>query len=125
MVAVLFYFIAASDRRQAFTFLDRTVYATSAHPQCSIRETNSGLGRNQRLQGLRKMHQDWQEIYRAAVLETDDDKLAGKIDLATAVLQEVLLELSSLPGHSSEQQRITDALQTLDIIRRIELQNSA
>jgi signal transduction histidine kinase len=74
--------------------------------------------------GNSEMRQNWQEIYRAAVLETDHHKLANKIDLATAALGEVLREPSSGPEHSSEKQRITDALRTLDIIRRIELQIS-
>src|ERR1700737_3078056 len=68
------------------------------------------------------MHQDWEEAYRAAVLETDHHKLIDKIESATTVLRESLLEASSSPEHLSERRRIEDALRTLDMIRRIELQ---
>jgi hypothetical protein len=71
------------------------------------------------------MTQDWKEVYRAAVLETDQHKLVDKIDLAISVLTERLLDASSSPEHRSERQRIEDALRTLDVIRRIELQISA
>src|SRR5437667_12840452 len=60
--------------------------------------------------------------YRAAVLETDHNKLMDKIDSATTVLRKALLEASSPPEHIGERQRIEDALRTLDMIRRIELQ---
>jgi len=68
------------------------------------------------------MRQDWEEAYRAAVLETDHHKLAEKIDLAITVLRQCLKESSSPPERSSERQRMEDALRTLDMIRRIELQ---
>jgi hypothetical protein len=71
------------------------------------------------------MAQDWEEVYQAAVLETDHHKLIDKLDLATAVLQESLLETSSSPEHAGERRRITDALRILDTIRRIELQTPA
>ena len=68
------------------------------------------------------MYQDWEEAYRAAVLETDHNKLMDKIDSATTVLRKSLLEASSPPEHLGERQRIEDALRTLDTIRRTELQ---
>jgi hypothetical protein len=71
------------------------------------------------------MYQDWEEAYRAAVLETDHNKLIDKMDSATTVLRKSLLEASSPPAHLGERQRIKDALRTLDMIRRIELQISA
>jgi hypothetical protein len=67
------------------------------------------------------MLQDWEGAYRAAVLETDEHKLMGKIDSAMAVLRACLLELDSSPEHFDERQRISDALRTLEMIRRIEL----
>jgi hypothetical protein len=45
-----------------------------------------------------------------------------KIDSATTVLRKSLLEASSPPEHIGERQRIEDALRTLDMIRRTELQ---
>jgi isopropylmalate/homocitrate/citramalate synthase len=67
------------------------------------------------------MYQDWEEAYRAAVLETDHNRLIDKIDSATTVLRKSLLETSSSPEHVGERQRIEDALRTLDMIRRIDL----
>jgi hypothetical protein len=68
------------------------------------------------------MLENWEGAYRAAMLETDPGKLIGKIDSATAVLRTRLLELSSSPTESGETERIADALRTLDLIRRVELQ---
>jgi hypothetical protein len=67
------------------------------------------------------MPQHWEEAYRAAVLETDRDKLADRIDLAMAVLRACLREIRC----SRERQRIEDAVRTLDLIRRTELTISA
>ena len=71
------------------------------------------------------MPQDWEAVYRAAVLEMDRYKMAERIDLAVSVLTERLLEAGSSPEHNIERRRIVDALHTLDVIRRTELQISA
>jgi hypothetical protein len=63
----------------------------------------------------------WEETYRAAVLETDQNKLIDKIDFAIAALGASLAELDSAPERSAERRRILDALCTLDMIRRVEL----
>ena len=55
------------------------------------------------------MHQDWKEAYRAAVLETDHNKLIDKIDSATTVLRKSLLEASSPPEHLGERQGFPSA----------------
>ena len=55
------------------------------------------------------MPRNWEEAYRAAVLETDGDKLANRIDWAMAVLGDCLREI----GCSPEGQRIEDAVRTL------------
>lgn len=68
-----------------------------------------------------EMPQPWEEPYRAAVLETDQRKLADKIDTANIILWQRLLELGCSADRSQERQRVTDALLTLDMIRRIEL----
>jgi hypothetical protein len=68
------------------------------------------------------MHRGWEEAYRAAVLETDNRQLIDRIDSARTVLRESLLEANSSLEHISERQRIEDALRTLDMIRRIQLQ---
>lgn len=64
------------------------------------------------------MLQDWEETYRAAVLETEHDKLTEKVDLAITVIRWRLS--SSSPEQSRERQRMEDALRTLDLIRRVE-----
>jgi hypothetical protein len=64
--------------------------------------------------------QPWEEAYRAAVLETDHRKLADKIDAANVILWQCLLELDTSSGQGKERQRLSDALLTLDMIRRIE-----
>lgn len=71
------------------------------------------------------MPQEWEAAYRAAMLETDQHKLIGRIDSAMTVLRASLLELDASLEHLSERQRISDALRTLDMIRRIELKVSA
>jgi hypothetical protein len=63
----------------------------------------------------------WEGAYRAAMLETDQRKLIGKIDSATGVLRACLLELGSSPKESGETERIADALRTLELIRQVEL----
>jgi hypothetical protein len=68
------------------------------------------------------MVQDWERAYRAAMLETDQRKLVGKIDSATEVLRACLLELGSSNEETSETERIADALRTLELIRRVELE---
>ena len=67
------------------------------------------------------MPENWEDAYRAAVLETDHKKLIAKIGTATTVLRKSLLEASSSPERIRERQRIEDALRTLDTISRIEL----
>jgi hypothetical protein len=68
------------------------------------------------------MSEDWEGAYLAAVLETDHRKLMGKIDSAMVVLRACLLELGSSSNENDETQRIADALLTLEVIRRSELQ---
>jgi hypothetical protein len=56
------------------------------------------------------MPQDWEAVYRAAVLEMDRDKMAERIDVAISVLTGRLLEAGSSPEHNIERRRIVDAL---------------
>jgi hypothetical protein len=55
------------------------------------------------------------------MVENDHHKLIGKIDLAIPVLRARLQELDSADELLTERQRISDALLTLDTVRRIEL----
>jgi hypothetical protein len=65
--------------------------------------------------------QGWEAVYRQAMFETDQHKLIGKIDLAIPVLRARLQELDSADELLTERQRISDALLTLDTVRRVEL----
>lgn len=67
------------------------------------------------------MTPDWEAVYEDAVLETDSSRLGYRIDSAVVVLCGRLLELGFLPQHVGERHRIVDALQTLHMIRRTEL----
>jgi hypothetical protein len=61
------------------------------------------------------MPQDWEAVYRAAVLEMDRQKMHERIDLVVSVLTGCLREASSSPEHRLERGRIEDALHTLDV----------
>lgn len=67
------------------------------------------------------MPPEWESIFQDVVLEADYSRLEDRIDLAVAVLCARLLELGSRPEHLGERHRIVDALQTLHMIRRIDL----
>ena len=61
----------------------------------------------------------WQELYEAAILETDDGKLAKRLPVAKAAIDARLQELHM--GHQvtlEERQAISDALNGLDGLRR-------
>ena len=72
-----------------------------------------------------EMRNPWEEAYRAAVMETDCRKLVDKLDAANVVLWERLVEIGASTEQSKERQQLTDALLTLDMIRRIELKIAA
>jgi hypothetical protein len=59
----------------------------------------------------------------ASVVRDRSQKIAGKIESAVAVLPDPLAELDLSPEHLSEKQLLPDALRTLDMIRRLELQD--
>jgi hypothetical protein len=67
------------------------------------------------------MSEDWEAAYCSAMLETDPQKLAVKIDSATVLLQACLSALNSAPESIQQRTRIQDALRTLDAARRLEL----
>jgi hypothetical protein len=70
------------------------------------------------------MYHDWEKAYCAAVLETDISRLPERINEALAIIHECLNE-SSLGKRSVEQERMEDALRTLQTIQRIELHTLA
>jgi hypothetical protein len=71
------------------------------------------------------MLQDWESAYRAAILETDPSQLSAKIDSATTAICASMLELDAAGEGGAKRQRLLDALSTLDLIRRVELNPSA
>jgi len=64
---------------------------------------------------------DWEELYRAAVLERDHKILASRIDFAQTVLRKRLQELWRSPEHHDDRLRIERAMRMLDLLRRTEL----
>ena len=73
------------------------------------------------MRGSIRVTPDWEAIYEQAVLETDSSRLGPRIDSAVVVLCGRLLELGLQPEHIGERHRIVDALQTLHMVRRTEL----
>jgi hypothetical protein len=59
-------------------------------------------------------HVNWLELYRAALLELDKEKLLGRIELAQKAIQERARELAETGnGSVEEKQKIGDALASL------------
>lgn len=71
------------------------------------------------------MSQNWEDVYTAAVLETDSLKVTDKLDSAIIILQTELTRVGSMPEHELEKRRIQEALWTLETIRRVEFEASA
>ena len=62
--------------------------------------------------------QDWEKLYRAAVLESDPSKLLRRIEDAEAAILERSRNLSKSPAnHGKEQDAITRALHILSLLR--------
>lgn len=61
----------------------------------------------------------WNELYKAAVLETDDGKLQQRIHAAKSAIDIRLEEIQKDHGGTPEErQAITDALNGLNVLRR-------
>ncbi len=61
----------------------------------------------------------WEEVYAAAILETDDTKLPNRLHVAKAAIDDRLHELQLDHGGSPEErQAISDALGGLNALRR-------
>jgi len=68
----------------------------------------------------------WEELYVAAVLETDPNKIVEKISLAQDALRERWHELRQVPlARDREKQRVEDAIRTLNLLRLNELEHPA
>jgi hypothetical protein len=107
---------------QSFTFLDQ-LFTAIVRETCSYQRNRSTIYAESH--GGLNMSHDWESAYRAAILETDASKLGAKIDSATSKIFASMLELDAAGEGGPERQRLVDALNTLDLIRRVELNLSA
>lgn len=60
----------------------------------------------------------WMELYRAAMLELDPEKLPGRVERAIAAVEERARQLSGRNGDGEEQDALRDAMQNLRVLRR-------
>ena len=71
-----------------------------------------------RARSTRYVKQDWEKLYRAAVLESDRSKLLQRIEDAEAAILERSRSLSKPPGDNEEEQdAIARALHILSLLR--------
>ena len=80
------------------------------------------ISQEPRARGARTLNnskcQDWEKLYRAALLESDRSKLLQRIENAEAAILERSRSLSKSPGnHEKEQGVITRALHILSLLR--------
>jgi len=69
----------------------------------------------------RALKQEWEKLYRTAVLEFDQSRLAQRIDDArSAILARARILTKSPAGHEEEQDAITRALHILDLLHKAE-----
>lgn len=65
------------------------------------------------------MAEEWKSLYQAAILETDWSQIEGRIQAADSAISARLHEFSVNHGGTPEEnQRITDALSGLRVLRR-------
>ncbi len=66
----------------------------------------------------REVKQDWEKLYRAAIIESDRTKLLQRVEDADAAILERSRRLSNSPVNSGkEQEAITRALHILSLLR--------
>jgi hypothetical protein len=64
------------------------------------------------------MTSEWDNLYQAAILETDWSKIEERIQAADFAISSRLQELATKHGVTAEKQRIEDALSGLRALRR-------
>jgi hypothetical protein len=65
-----------------------------------------------------EVKQDWEKLYRAAIIESDRSKLLQRVENADAAILERSRRLSKSPANSGkEQEAITRALYILSLLR--------
>ncbi len=70
--------------------------------------------------------QAWEELYAAAVLETDPAKVVDRINLAQNALRQRWETLHHMPlKRDHERRRLEDAMRTLNLIRQTEIEAPA
>jgi hypothetical protein len=67
----------------------------------------------------------WEQLYRAAVLEVNAGLLAERIDVAMLSLRARLQEIQCTAESSVERHRIESAMHMLDLLRTTELRRTA
>jgi hypothetical protein len=66
----------------------------------------------------------WQELFQAAILETNVIQLREKIEAALAAIECRFLELPALSHARNEAQQLVDATQTLRLLQKTELRDT-
>ena len=65
-----------------------------------------------------EVKQDWEKLYRAAIIEPDRSKVLQRVEVAEAAIRERSRSLSRSPANSGkEQEAITKALHILSSLR--------
>jgi hypothetical protein len=76
------------------------------------------MGPHRPARSARCVKQDWEKLYRAAVLESDRSKLLRRVEGAEAAIRKRSRSLSKPPGNDrKEQDAITRALHILSLLR--------
>jgi hypothetical protein len=84
------------------------LHVCADHPRATSQSTKHDANTNQ----------DWEKLYRAAVLESDRSKLLQRVEDAEAAIFERSRSLSKSPAHGGkEQEAITRALYILSLLR--------
>jgi len=60
---------------------------------------------------------DWLDVYRAAAMEFDRDKLPASIDVAEKAIRQCLRELPI--ANSKQHRKLRDALNSLAVLKRM------
>lgn len=63
------------------------------------------------------LYPEWQEAYRAALLELDPEKLPKRVEVAETAIFKRLQTLSKAPDSKAERQAIEDALASLRTLK--------
>ena len=89
---------------------------------CTSSEVNMGsfhCDHVDHTRSMRSVKQDWEKLYRAAILEWNPSKLRRRIEDAEAAILERLRSSSNSPGNSrKERDSIARALRILRLLRK-------